>query len=122
MPRRTVGSIFVLLLLVAPLAPLRAEIVDRIVAVVGGRVITWSDLAREARYQAFLKGQPQPSWEQLQSKVMVQPILSRLMDQSLLQQARSAFPFLLTTSSFTIFRSSAVIAVRFNRNERNSCV
>ena len=38
----------------------RAEIVDRVVAVAGSRVITWSDLAAEARYQAFLASEVPP--------------------------------------------------------------
>ena len=39
------------------LAPLHAEIVDRMVAVADGRVITWSATLGEANYQAFRNGQ-----------------------------------------------------------------
>ena len=45
------------LLLALVALPLRAEIVDRILAVVGNRVITWSDVVAEANYQAFLDSQ-----------------------------------------------------------------
>ncbi len=88
--RITTRTLFLLLLLPALL---RGEIVDRLVAVVGNRIITWSDVAREARYQAFLIGGEPPNVKPLQGKESLQPILERLIDQLLLEQARAAFPF-----------------------------
>jgi len=81
------------LLLLALLAlPARAEIVDRLVAVAGNRVITWSDVLWEARYQAFLLGQEPPGPDALADKETRDPILERLMDQRLLEQDRNALP------------------------------
>jgi len=82
-PVRTV----LLLALVA--LPLRAEIVDRILAVVGTRVITWSDVLAETNYQAFLGGQEPVTPDKSLPR---DPILSRLIDQRLLEQERDALP------------------------------
>ena len=73
--------------------PLRAEIVDRTLAVVGDRVVTWSDVMAEANYQAFLNGGQPPDPAALDRKENWQPVLSRLIDQALLAQAQEAFPF-----------------------------
>ncbi|MBI4465134.1 MAG: SurA N-terminal domain-containing protein [Acidobacteria bacterium] len=82
-----------LLLTVFFLSPLRAEIVDRILAVVGDQVVTWSDVMEEANYQAFLNGRQPPDSAELDRKENRQPILSRLIDQTLLAQAQKAFSF-----------------------------
>ena len=71
----------------------RAEIVDRMVAVAGGRVITWSDLVAEARYQAFLANQEPPEPEELARPETQEPILARVIDQRLLEQDRDVLPF-----------------------------
>lgn len=82
------------LLLLALLAlPAPAEIVDRLIAVAGSRVITWSDVQWEARYQAFLLGQEPPGPDTLAPKEAREPILERLIDQRLLEQDRNALPF-----------------------------
>ena len=98
MSRMTSTRTVLLLALVA--LPLRAEIVDRILAVVGNRVITWSDVLAEANYQAFLGGQEPATPADLlpreprEPKEPREPILSRLIDQRLLEQERDALPLL----------------------------
>ena len=102
-----------LLLLALWQLPLPAEIVDRVVAVVGNRMISWSDLLAEADYQAFLAGHPpmEPmesarkeslrqeslrqeslGQESLRQESLRQ-VLSRLIDQVLLEQSHDTFPF-----------------------------
>ncbi|MBI3896628.1 MAG: hypothetical protein HY313_11930 [Acidobacteria bacterium] len=81
------------LLLAFSLFPLRAEIIDRILAVVGDQIVTWSDVVAEANYQALLNGQQPPDSAELERKEVLRPILSRLMDQTLLAQAQKAFLF-----------------------------
>lgn len=75
----------------------RAEIVDRMVAVAGNRVITWSDVMAEARYEAFLLGREPPPPDDLARPDAREPILSKLfsklIDQRLLEQDRDALPF-----------------------------
>lgn len=73
------------LLLSLFLLPLRAEIVDRLLAVVGDRVITWSGALAEANYQAFLRGQ-QPRGEMGAEEL--RPVVEKMVDQILLEQAR----------------------------------
>jgi len=91
-----------MLLLVALAAfAARAEIVDRIVAVAGGRVITWSDLAAEARYQAFLANEEPPGPEDLARPEIRGPLLTRLIDQRLLEQDRDVLPFIPPDGSET---------------------
>ena len=96
-------SIRTVLLLALVALPLRAEIVDRILAVVGNRVITWSDVLAEANYEAFLGGQepvtpakllPREPREPKEPSQPREPILSRLIDQRLLEQERDALPLL----------------------------
>ncbi len=74
-------------LLLAPwfLAPLRAEIVDRIVAVADGRVITWSATLAEANYQAFRDGQDPLAT--LEGKSL-EKIVSQMMDRELLEKEK----------------------------------
>lgn len=72
--------------------PARAEIVDRLLAVAGTRVITWSDVLWEARYQAFLLGEEPPEPGALAQKETKEPILSNLIDQRLLEQDLNALP------------------------------
>ena len=107
-----------LLLLALWQLPLPAEIVDRVVAAVGNRMISWSDLLAEADYQAFLAGHPpmEPmesarkeslrqeslrqeslrqeslGQESLRQESLRQ-VLSRLIDQVLLEQSHDTFPF-----------------------------
>ena len=88
-----------LLLLALWQLPLPAEIVDRVVAAVGNQMISWSDLLAEADYQAFLAGQ-HPTQEPTESarkeslrRESLRPVLSRLIDQVLLEQSRDTFPF-----------------------------
>ncbi|MBI4463514.1 MAG: hypothetical protein HY647_02310 [Acidobacteria bacterium] len=85
----------VCLLLTALLLPARAEIVDRVLAVVGSRVFTWGALYAEASYDAFLHGQPPPpqSLAEMDGKVNLQQILSRMVDQALLEQERELYSF-----------------------------
>ena len=75
----------------------QAEIVDRIVAVAGNRVITWSDVLAEARYQAFVADfvadRKPPGSDELTRPEVFEPILVRLIDQRLLEQDRDALPF-----------------------------
>lgn len=79
-------SLWFIILLFA--APLRSEIVDRIVAVVDGRVITWSGAAAEANCQAFRSGQPPVTT--LEGEAL-ETIVSHLIDQELLErEARNA--------------------------------
>ena len=95
MSRMTSTRTVLLLALVA--LPLRAEIVDRILAVVGNRVITWSDVVAEANYQAFLDSQEPVTPAKLlprEPREPKEPILSRLIDQRLLEQERDALPLL----------------------------
>ena len=86
------APIRIVLLLALVVSPLRAEIVDRVLAVAGNRVITWSDMLAEARYQAFLLGQEPPASSELERKEAREPMLSRLIDQRLLEQERDALP------------------------------
>jgi len=69
---------------------MRAEIVDRIVAVVDGRVIAWSAALAEANYQAFRKG-GEPV-ETLGVEALGK-IVSEMIDQMLLERERSNSPF-----------------------------
>ena len=80
----------VILLAFLLLVPLRAEIVDRIVAVVDGRVITWSAALAEANYQAFQNGQP--PLEKLESEAL-RKIVSQMVDQQLLEKEKEDSPF-----------------------------
>jgi len=88
------------LLALGMVGPLRAEVVDRIVAVVGGSVITWSAVYEEASYQAFRKGEAPPAWtvsEPAPSDAF-SVVVSQLIDQALLRQALSRSPFALAGS------------------------
>ena len=84
-----------LLLLGLAVWPLRAEIVDRILAVAGNRVITWSAALPEANYQAFREGREPPSWGSPASAIPddARQVVSRLIDQALLEQAMARSPF-----------------------------
>ena len=90
-----------ILLLVVLAAAARAEIVDRMVAVVGDRVITWSDLVAEARYQAFLANEGPPDAEELARPEIREPILTRLIERRLLEQDRDVLPFVPPDDSET---------------------
>jgi hypothetical protein len=97
------NRVFILAFLLAALAAWtgRAEIVDRMVAVAGNRVITWSDLEREARYQAFLANEAPPGPEELARAEVRNQILTRLIDQRLLEQDRDMLPFIPPDGSET---------------------
>ena len=96
-------KVSILGLLLAALVALaaRAEIVDRVIAVAGSRVITWSDLAAEARYQAFLANRQPPGPDELARPEIRDPILSRLIDQRLLEEDRDVLPFIPADESET---------------------
>jgi hypothetical protein len=75
--------------------PARAEIVDRILAVVDHKVITWSAALQEANFQAFQSGRPPMttlSGDDLRNSV------SQLIDRQLLQSEREKSPFPLPES------------------------
>jgi hypothetical protein len=81
--------IFVLLGLAG--APgLRADIIDRVVAVVGNQAVTWSEVEREARLEAYCNGQPPPAapsgrspeYRALLERVIEQRLIQREMDQT----------------------------------------
>lgn len=90
-----------ILLLVVLAAAARAEIVDRMVAVAGDRVITWSDLVAEARYQAFLANEEPPGAEELARPEIRELILTRLIERRLLEQDRDVLPFVPPDDSET---------------------
>ncbi len=72
------------------LTPLRAEIVDRIVAVVDGRVITWSAALAEANYRALRNGQAPVTT--LEGDALT-TIISQMADQELLEEEKDNSPF-----------------------------
>ncbi|HYM10922.1 MAG TPA: hypothetical protein VEU62_09320 [Bryobacterales bacterium] len=82
-------AVFVLLGLAGALG-LRAEIIDRIVAVVGAQAITGSEVEREARLEAFFNGQPPPAglsgrspeYRALLERVIEQRLIQREMEQT----------------------------------------
>src|SRR5687767_7900728 len=77
----------------------RAEIVDRIITVVGGRAIAWSAVYEEARYQAFRKEEEPPAWSaSAAASEGFDAVLAALIDQTLLQQAFARSPFALSGS------------------------
>ena len=103
-----------ILVLLAAALPARGEIVDRIVAVVGGatgpgtsfsgtgaapgprlRVIPWSAVDEEASYQAFRRNEPPPAWKPADaaSSPAAREVLQKMIDQALLGQAMERFPF-----------------------------
>jgi hypothetical protein len=92
MPMR---SLWFALLLAA--LPLRSEIVDRVLAVVGERVITWSEVCAEAEYQAFRDALDPPTCAASGAAGPISPALqtalSSLTDQALLEQAMARSPF-----------------------------
>ena len=90
---RTLGT--VCLLLLAFVSEARSEIVDRILAVVGDRVFTWSAVRAEASYDAFLSGQPPPPQDltELDGRANLRVVLSRMVDQALLEQERQLYSF-----------------------------
>ena len=77
--------------------PARAEIVDRLLAVVGNQAITWSSLRAEANYDAFLNDLPLPprSLANVDDTQGLQKILSGMVDQTLLQQEMDLYGFTL---------------------------
>lgn len=81
------------LLLALLVSPARAEVVDRILAVVNNRVLTWSAVRAEASYDAFLNGQPPPPQDlaEMDGRGNLQPVLSRMVNQVLLEQERDLY-------------------------------
>lgn len=98
---RSKGSILAILVVALAAAAGRAEIVDRVMAVAGDRVVTWSDLVMEADYQAFLANEAPPSAKELAKPEVQKPILTRLIDQRLLEQDRDVLPFVPPDQSET---------------------
>lgn len=90
---RTIKTGLAMLALLA--LPVRAQMVDRILATVGDRVITWSELLEEERYQAFLSNKPPPSRDPADAARagQVRPLLERIIDQALLERERNLSPF-----------------------------
>lgn len=86
MRRATITTAAILALAALPPAG-RAEIVDRVMAVVGRDVITWSDLDREARLEAYFNGRPAPAATQgvssNQKPGEYREVLERLIEQRL---------------------------------------
>ncbi|MBI4441907.1 MAG: hypothetical protein HY649_00875 [Acidobacteria bacterium] len=85
----------VCLLLLAFVSEARSEIVDRILAVVGDRIFTWSAVRAEVSYDAFLNGQPPPPQDlaELDGRANLRLVLSRMVDQALLEQERQLYSF-----------------------------
>jgi hypothetical protein len=73
MPRR-----ILIPLLLAALAP--AQVIDRIVATVNDRVVTWSDWEERARFDALLEGRPP------ESARPTTEVLDRLIDQAMVRE------------------------------------
>ena len=71
-----------------PIAPLRAEIIDRIAAIVGRQVITESQVTEELRVSAFLDSKPADWSEANRSRT-----LHRLVDQTLIGREIDATRF-----------------------------
>lgn len=71
-------------------APARPELVDRVVAVAGGRAVTWSAAVAQANYEAFHAGQEpvRLSAEDITAREFLHPIITRLVDQLLIGQAQ----------------------------------
>ena len=81
-----------LLLLVMALTPLgRAEIIDRVAATAGDRVITTSDILRESRLSAFLN-QAQPDFSPQARKEVASRLLERALIASEMELGRYAAP------------------------------
>ncbi len=77
-------------------ATARAEIVDRIVAVVDGQVITWSAALQEANFQAFQIGAPPVTSLDPQK---LRSVVSHMIDQLLLEQESARLGFTLNEAS-----------------------
>jgi hypothetical protein len=73
----------------------QAEIVDRIVAVVGSHPITWSEVYEEANYQALIAAREPPSWlpSDQQFSEEFRQILSQIADRVLLETALANSPY-----------------------------
>ncbi len=71
-------------LLAAALAG-RGEIIDRVAAIVGRQMITWSEVQREARLEAYFNGQPAPGRLADRSPEF-REVLERLIEQRMIQQ------------------------------------
>ena len=74
-------------------AAARGEIIDRVVAVVGRKVITWSEVQREARLEAYWNGQPPPAPLRARDP-QFRDVLERLIQQLLImhEMEQSNFP------------------------------
>ena len=85
--------------LILSMCTARAEIVDRIVAVVGDRAIAWSAAYEEANYEAFRKHAEPPSASVAGPLSQeLRTVLGVLIDQALLQQQLSRSPVALSGS------------------------
>jgi peptidyl-prolyl cis-trans isomerase SurA len=82
-----VGVILVCLMTLLLFSPSRAEVIDRIVAKVNGRIILQSDWDDALRYEALLNGRPLDRFSDDDRRA----VLDRLIDQELLdEQMKSA--------------------------------
>jgi peptidyl-prolyl cis-trans isomerase SurA len=87
MKRFFTGTAIILTLLVSVLAPLQAEVVDRIIATVNGHVILQSDWDEALCYEALLSNRPLSQFTDDDRRA----VLDRLIDQELLRgQMKSA--------------------------------
>lgn len=74
------------------------ETIDRVAAVVGRQMITWSEVQREARLEAYFNGQPppgrledqSPEYRELLERLIQQRLIQHEMDQSRFPQAYEA--------------------------------
>ena len=89
---------------------LSAEIVDRMVAVVEGRVITWSTMMAEANYRAFQNGQ-EPV-RVLEGEALGK-IVSQIIDQMLLEKEMDNSPFVRPPTDGTGRRELEELRKRF---------
>jgi hypothetical protein len=83
---------------------LRAEVVDRILAVAGGRAITWSAALTDANCRAFLVGEPPRRFDlnQPSETDKLQESMEHLIDQMVIERARERAVFILGSSDAEI--------------------
>jgi len=121
MPAPRISTILLpALMTVAMAQPSRAEIVDRIVAVISsavsggppaaGQIITWSAAYEEACFLALQNGTEPPLWTTTQSASSnaINAVVSRMVDQTLLLQALSRSPFAPSTEADVQGRSQEI--------------
>ncbi len=77
--------VIVVSLLVAGVLACRGEIIDRVAAIVGRQMITWSEVQREARLEAYFNGSPAPG-RLADESPEYREVLERLIEQRLIRQ------------------------------------